>query len=637
MASGTKKRRKSQSPARGTTSKRARVASSGTSKRTQHDEPDSHSSRAGSVKDTYLSQKQGRSISLPTGDDWAFRVKVISSATDLGDDLFKNAVQGLVRICFPEGILDQLGSQILAQHMREEKAPEGNILRMEEVFQSEMTQRIASMVAEHLDTAAQIDLVLKVMLSRSARTHGEKLGQDILGHFTASLLKLKERASEYSTEWLARGDAAQEEDSSDGDMDTSHLSDREPTMPPKTKKKRDKESKRGRPSAGDPLPTATKPYVNALATPLARPNSRSKDRKISSKWPWDIDAALLAEDAVSRIFSRTSDLFAYHALPISRRKLGPSASKKEMRCEMQSLLDGMPTEEFRKWVESLQKLLNGDREMLKLPDTYSPDDEQRLSRATPAPIDTRRRSRKATKETSSRLTDPGDHATSTSKPSHKETHIKHEAITHPVDGLARPHEGNQTNLMSEATSAFERLSTEERQSQSHINSRETANEDDFRGSRNMTDLVSVCWLAYFNVPNLRSETPATLLLWGTGTITSSHCFEVTRTIMDNLSHRNSAEYIAITGLDGKNKTRTKAELEHAIVCSFPKPGPPFSFITTVRNIEAGLVPWVVAKPGAFPELKDMPFVFTYMMTVGQSKHLDDSYLTPLSLYQLLSI
>ncbi|KAI4944676.1 hypothetical protein J4E91_008681 [Alternaria rosae] len=242
MASGTKKRRKSQSTARSTASKRARV----TSKRTQHDEPDPHSSRAGSVKDAYLAQKQGRSTSLPTGDDWVFRVKVISSATDLGNDLFKNAVQGLVRICFPEGILDQLGPQVLEQHMREEKVPEQNIEMMSEIFRAEMEQRMASMLAEHLDTAAKVDSVLKIMLSASAKAHGNNLGDDILGYVIASLLKLKAKASEHSTGWLAGGDAAaeeEEEDSSGGDSISSDISDKEPTPPPKVKKHKKRDRK----------------------------------------------------------------------------------------------------------------------------------------------------------------------------------------------------------------------------------------------------------------------------------------------------------------------------------------------------------------------------------------------------------
>lgn len=201
---------RSQSPARGTASKRARMSLSGTSNRTQHHEHDSHSSRAGSVKDIYLAQKPGHSTSLPTGEDWIFRTKVISSITDLGNDVFKTAVQGLVRMWFPEGILDQLGPQVLEQHMREEQAPEKNIRRMSEIFGNEMTKRMVSMIAENLDTAAKVDAVLKAILSTSTRAHGDKLGEDIVDYVTARLLRMEAKAPKRSTEWLAHANAPQE-------------------------------------------------------------------------------------------------------------------------------------------------------------------------------------------------------------------------------------------------------------------------------------------------------------------------------------------------------------------------------------------------------------------------------------------
>ena len=456
-------RQKSQSPARGTTSKRARMSSSGTSKRTQHDEPDSHSSRAGSVKDTYLSQKQGRSISLPTGDDWAFRVKVISSATDLGDDLFKNAVQGLVRICFPEGILDQLGPQVLEQHMREEKAPEKNIERMSEIFRSEMTKHVVPMLAGTLDTAAKVDSVLRTLLSASARVHEDKLGDDILGYVTASLLKLKEKASEHSTEWLAGGGAAateeEEEESNDGDSSSSDVSGKEPTPPPKVKKpkNRDGNSRRARSKTPDDILGDVEMDNDLPAALPEQRTSKNKDRKISSKWQWNVDAAELADGDVAEAFPRTSDLFAYHALPISRRKLGLGASRKEIRYEMQSLLDSMPAEEFDKWIESLQKLLSGDRAMLDRPGSDS-SNEQQSTRVTPAPVDMRHLRKKpaiSSKEAQDpSFTKPGNYDV----PLRERTAIKGEAND---DLQTLPNESLSQDRISETTNALRQLSTEE--------------------------------------------------------------------------------------------------------------------------------------------------------------------------------
>ncbi|KAH6866496.1 hypothetical protein BKA58DRAFT_460211, partial [Alternaria rosae] len=563
-------------------------------------------SRAGSVKDAYLAQKQGRSTSLPTGEDWIFRIKVISSATDLGNDVFKNAVQGLVRMCFPEGILDQLGPQALEQHMREEHAPEKNIRRMSEIFGNEMTKRMVSMIAENLDTAAKVDAVLKAMLSTSARAHGDKLGEDIVDYVTARLLRMKAKAPKRSTEWLAHANAPQENDSSDGDVSISGVSDYEPTPPPKMKrhKKPDKESKRARPGADDRGAKSTNPHVSlpAAPLPLQQHTSKGKDRKISSKWLWDIKRADIAGDAVADTFSRTSDLFAYHALPIAKRKLGPDASKKQIRCEMQSLIDGMPAGEFEKWVESLQKLLGGDREMLERPESHPSGDEQQLTRATPAPVDTPSVSRKTTKNTQGSLSRPFIYAERLSTPSPERLVVKREIVTHPSGRSGAPYLDAQINSTSEATGASGRLSTDKRYSQPHVSGAEAEGGHAVRHSRGIIDLA----------PTIEVETPVAVLLWGTGIITALHCMEVTRTIMNNLDRRISAavrsRYPTVT------PQLIRIELEQAIIYAFPKPGPPFSFIDTLKNIEKQLIPWVVAKPNAFPELRAMPFVFDYMLT-----------------------
>ncbi|KAI4662149.1 uncharacterized protein J4E88_010939 [Alternaria novae-zelandiae] len=606
MASGTKKRRKSQSPARGTTSKRARVASSGTSNRTQHHEHDSHSSRAGSVKDTYLAQKQGRPVSLPTGDDWVFRVKVISSATDLGNDLFKNAVQGLVRICFPEGILDQLGPQVLEQHMREEKAPERNIERMSEIFQSEMEQRMASMLAEHLDTAAKIDSVMRTVLSASARAHGDKLGEDILGYVTDSLLKLKAKASEHSTEWLASGDAAateeEEEGSSDGGSSTSDISDKEPTPPPKVKKlkKRDRKSRRARSKTPDDILEDVEVDNNVPATLPKQHTSNNKDRKISSTWQWHVDTAELADEGVAEAFPRTSDLFAYHALPISQRKLGSSASKKEIRCEMQSLLDGMPKEEFEKWVESLQKLLDGDRDMLKRQESQSSGHKQQLSRVTPAPIDTRRQARKITKTL---LDVPGPSKPRTDKvqKSHERTVVKDETTDSSDEISDEPNDEN----IAEATAALRHPLTKGRDIPPPAHTPQTALVQSSRGLTSRGDVDGS-----FGMPVLA-------LLWGSDNLTVEECVKdgakITSTIMNQLERRVSVKRIAVSSFGGIGQFRTQDELREHIMRAFPAPGEPVRFLRIKKGIEGNLVPWVIAEPSAFPELKGMPFVFAHVL------------------------
>jgi hypothetical protein len=69
-----------------------------------------------------------------------------------------------------------------------------------------------------------------------------------------------------------------------------------------------------------------------------------------------------------------------------------------------------------------------------------------------------------------------------------------------------------------------------------------------------------------------------------------------------------------------NKTRTTSELHIAIVNAFPRPGGHYSFMRIKKDIEAALIPWVIAEPSAFPELKAMPFVFAHTVPVCFAKN-----------------
>ena len=447
--------------------KRARVPTASTPSRSNNTEREGYSSRAGSIKDTYPAPRPDRAFSLPTGEDWVFRVRVISSATDLGNDLFKDAVQGLVLTCFPAGILDQLGSQVMEQHMREEKAPEENILRMSEIFRSEMIQRVASMVAEHLVTAAEFDSVLETMLVASARAHGDGIGEDILGHITANLLRLKARAPEHSTEWLASGKAERKYDSSDGDVSVGDVSEEEPKFFARTKKRihHIKKEQRVRSTTPDNITDDVELDVDLPAASNKHRSRKTKDKKISSKWKWNIEATELADEDVAEAFPRTSDLFAYHALPITRRNLGSQVSRKETRCEMQTLLDGMPQDEFGKWVESLQKLYNGDREMLVRQDVAGSSVDRQITRVTPAPVEFRKKTGKSTRASSS-SSDRSKGSATNAETAVEETVVKLETAVGPSEKT-----GNPTD---EATAAFLRSSTEARDTGRPLSSVEAA-------------------------------------------------------------------------------------------------------------------------------------------------------------------
>ena len=133
--------------------------------------------------------------------------------------------------------------------------------------------------------------------------------------------------------------------------------------------------------------------------------------------------------------------------------------------------------------------------------------------------------------------------------------------------------------------------------------------------------------------------PVLSLLWRSDSLNATECVKdsvkITQTIMSNLKYRISAEVrprypfvlttanfpkrIVVSGLGGMNKTRTRFELQNAIVHAFPKPGHHYSFMRIKKDIEAALVPWVIVEPSAFPELKAMPFVFAHTAPVRSPK------------------
>ncbi len=430
--------------------------------------------------------------------------------------------------------------------MREEKAPEENIQRMSEIFRFEMGQRIVSMLAEYLDTPTKVDSAIRATIAASAKLHGDNLGKDILKHTTETLLRLKEKAPKHSTEWLANSDHVRDAASSDADTSTGDVSDEEPTSREKAKKykKRDRRAKRVRTVINDDVPEDTEMDIDPPATSIDHITSRKKDKKISSKWQWDIDATQLADDKVADAFSRTSDLFAYHALPIARRKLGSQASKKETRCEMQSLLDGMPQDEFEKWVESLQKLLDGDREMLARQDIAVSDIDQTFSRATPAPVDLRRKAEKSSKGLSGDSGRPKGRANSVEN-AHDKTLIKREAAA----GSRKEAEYSPNTQIAEATVAFRHLSTEEPEFGRPLPSVEAADgqNDQVLHSNGNFDSVSPCSVSQSSHANSFQAfgMPVLSLLWGSDSLSADECVNdcvrITQTIMNNLKYRISAE------------------------------------------------------------------------------------------------
>lgn len=350
---------------------------------------------------------------LPASDEWVFRIAFISSTADLDHDLFKKAVQGLVKICFPQSVLEELGIDVVTQHMQEEHAPRQNVNKMKEVFRTEMIHRIAWMLAEYLDTPSKVKTGIHSTIAASRHLHGNKWTGNFLEDMMA---KFKELQSDIT-----------------GDNEGIGLVslDEEPVpSSAKLKKKRDRKrpyKKRNR--LGDDgnhtesLSDLDDFGEQALATENPCPSPlrkiEDKEKHISSTWRWNIEPSDISSAKVAEVFKRTSDLFAYHALPIAKSVLDPKARRKVMRYRIQTMMDQLTEDQYKKWVNSLAKLHAGDRTMLVRGEPDVASQRGKLGVATLAPIDMQRRSGNA-----------GDERLDTRVPNSKEVETDRELSLH---------------------------------------------------------------------------------------------------------------------------------------------------------------------------------------------------------------
>ncbi|KAJ4346289.1 hypothetical protein N0V95_005499 [Ascochyta clinopodiicola] len=397
--------------------------------RSQRSTSDLQTERAKSVfrghRDPYFPHNNGKgSRHLPTSDDYVFRIQVISTTANIKTDVFKKAVQGLVKICFPQDVLEEIGIQVVTQHMRNEDAPESNIAQMTEIFRSEMIHRVTWMLAEYLDTPNKVEASVKAIMAASASLHGARIGTDVLGDITTSLQRLREWAPDNSTEQLSNSTDMETLPFSTPDLEVAQRNSgvsafvgqhetgpalaretegasedqREPPRKPKHKsKKRKADDLDEETNTSDKVNGHQDHAIDSQGSQnLVHHSREGKEGKISTSWRWNLEEGASLQDMAAR-FKRTSDLFAYHALPIFKRRLGPQAKRKEVRLEMQAVLTRMSDEEFQKWVESFEKLVDGDTSMLERTPPSLASASQHNTSVTPVPVVTHSRATKTTR------------------------------------------------------------------------------------------------------------------------------------------------------------------------------------------------------------------------------------------------
>ncbi|KAH7348253.1 hypothetical protein BKA66DRAFT_447354 [Pyrenochaeta sp. MPI-SDFR-AT-0127] len=339
-----------------------------------------------------------------------------------------------------------------------------------------------------------------------ARIHGEKLGADILGDAMAGLHRLRRRMQKNSTtnlsnypslrglfdkegvgekqaststddsgsdkNSLSSSSVSTEEDSdSDNSSTLSSENSIETHVPPPRKTTDDSHRSNGarlevfQEQAARPSSSEVERHKSAAPSiPTTGPRNQlpeeDRNNMISKTWQWDVESDNLTAEEIPTHFKKTSDLFAYHALPIARSRLKPDATRKELRHAMQSMMEEMPTDEYDKWVESFQELLNGDRDMLvrqHLAQETTINSQRRLA-TTPAPIDAQRHAIEIRTHVSrTRYGRRSDVLSQSSIPAKYEPNTDANTVVEPTEAETQSHR------VAAAAAAFRELSTEEQQ------------------------------------------------------------------------------------------------------------------------------------------------------------------------------
>jgi hypothetical protein len=287
--------------------------------------------------------------------DWTFRLKVICS-DDTADGIFKEAIQGLVKICFPDNFLDELGVDVVEQHMRESNASEEKIKRMKEVFDAEMIHRCGWMLAKYLDSPGKMETGISSIIAATNRLHEKKPDREVLDDMIGAFQRLRDALPSDNSDHLASGGAL----SIPADTET------DPSTVVRTSE----------------LPDTTEETIRN-SEPLTPKKKIARDlNKVSKSWRWDVDPRRMGTDNVPLHFKKPTDLFAYHALPIIKEALGSKAPKAKIREKMDEAWSELSIEDAQRWQECFQKLKCDDLKMLE---RVSPHNRPEEPRATPFP------------------------------------------------------------------------------------------------------------------------------------------------------------------------------------------------------------------------------------------------------------
>lgn len=515
-----------------------------------------------------FSQAEPRA-SLSTSEEWNFRLKYLCRG-DPSDDMFKEAVQGLIKICFPAGVLDQLSLDIIESQMQEQGATDARILKMRELVQLEMVHKLAWLLAEQLDTPEKTETAITSVIAARHRLHGKKSDYDVFKDIIRGFEKLRDQYAQSGTDHLASG-----------------ASIRLPT--------------RDRPESEVSQRSCTRIGLlesEPAAVALTDPSSMipSIVTKASKKASWDIDKKAIQQLSPMELKAKITKpryLFAYHALPIVRGDMKEDASYDEIKVEIFSRWTGLSANERNVWRTSYRNLLKGDLEMLTPVQTTdhlstSPSHNSRATHSAdicePPNVPDHYTNTMEHQECSC---DDQDSEKVTRAPGSIKDIISHRSVQSKEDGY------NQTLVT---------IKKERRTSLPDLSMNVISTPPQAVRTYSKTDIHHRLMLSITPIVDLLYETAFRLeeraTIWGT--------------IINGVVQRIQAEKIKTVGPGGRELFLTVGHLEMRMREAFENPIT-FDPAHTRQIVERALEPWIGSKPYAFPELKKSCSLFKSIM------------------------
>ncbi|KAH7132444.1 hypothetical protein B0J11DRAFT_600993 [Dendryphion nanum] len=621
---GEKRKARSCSSSEPTQTKRVRNSSTNT--------PDPSKSsrylRAKSVfrpEDPYI-PRQGSEATpiLPTAGDWKFRLKVLCSDSP-SDDILKEAIQGLVMICFPEKVLDELGIDVVQTHMEQSGATEHNIARMRGIFQAEMIHRVAWMLSEYLDTVDKIEVAVLSVLTASNQLHSEKYDDGILSEIIGVFQRFRDQTSangernpnapnqtrkdslgEESSEKASSQENSFDEDSSDEDSsdedssqndtvtDATKVTDKPEGLSNDTivvKHENTGYQNRvgfsthdtdiGEPKESNSVVTTTRRRTQPPFTKEKKVNVMTSTRR------WDVDPARITLNDIPAHFKRRTDLYAYHAYPIIKRDLGPDVPDVAVLAKIEENLKTMAKDEKMKWGDSLEKLRNGDLSILDRDKTVLSTREIRDHSFILNPNYTGRKENKI-----DRITSRGEVISASTRITN-EHELGAATLPRTNTNVHEPNLSDTRHLSDKLPTGPVRNGRNRGAKEVHMSTTTNSNQwprDSYR---------------------LPDNTPIVNLLLGGIEFDYSERNQIARMLTEKLSQRISSRSIQSPQFNGTTVIMMMSSLRHLIVTASPQNY--FRSLKFRRQLEQALIPWVMAELSSFRELTSKPFIFSHMM------------------------